>query len=105
MAAFRRIGRWDHPRVLVMSANILPRFAVPLTPIREWWQSLERARKLTAAVSLAVGCGVVYACAFVASQIEQAFCHKAAAATPLYMGGFAEPPVAEVPPNAQLPAH
>jgi len=87
-----------------MSANILPRFAVPLTPIREWWQSLERARKLTAAVSLAVVCGVIYACAFVASQIEQAFCHKAAASTALYMDSFVEPLVQELTTNASLSA-
>jgi signal transduction histidine kinase len=80
-----------------MAANSLPRLALPiLSPIRVWWQGLERARKLTVALSLVVVIGVVYVCSFVASHIEQAFGHKAAASTALYMDSFVEPLVQEL---------
>ena len=80
-----------------MAANSLPRLALPiLSPIRVWWQGQERARKLTVALSLVVVIGVVYVCSFVASHIEQAFGHKAAASTALYMDSFVEPLVQEL---------
>ena len=80
-----------------MAANSLPRLALPiLSPIRGWWQGLERARKLTVTLSLVVVIGVVYVCSFVASHIEQAFGHKAAASTALYMDSFVEPLVQEL---------
>ena len=88
-----------------MAANSLPRFALPiLIPIRDWWQKLERARKLTSVVSLVVVCGVIYVCSFVASHIEQAFGHKAAASTALYMDSFVEPLVQELAGKATLSA-
>jgi signal transduction histidine kinase len=80
-----------------MAANSLPRLALPiLLPIRERWQRLERARKLTVALSLVVVCGVIYVCSFVAGHVEQAFGHKAAASTALYMDSFVEPLVQEL---------
>jgi signal transduction histidine kinase len=86
-----------------MAANSLPRLALPiLLPIRDWWQNLERARKLTSVVSLVVVCGVIYVCSFVASHIEQAFGHKAAASSALYMDSFVEPLVQELAGKATL---
>jgi signal transduction histidine kinase len=92
-------------RVLRMAANSLPRLALPLLlPIRGWWQGLERARKLTVALSVGVVCGVLYVCSFVANHIEQAFGHKAAASTALYMDSFVEPLVQELAVKASLSA-
>ena len=86
-----------------MAANILPRLALPiLLPVREWWLGLERARKLTGVVALAVMCGAIYVCSFVASHIEQAFGHKAAASAALYMDSFVEPLVQELGAKASL---
>jgi hypothetical protein len=86
-----------------MAANILPRLALlVLLPVRQWWLGLERARKLTGAVALAVVCGAICVCSFVASHIEQAFGHKAAASAALYMDGFVEPLVQELGLKASL---
>ncbi len=86
-----------------MAANILPRPALPiLLPVRQWWLGLERSRKLTGVVALAVMCGAIYVCSFVASHIEQAFCHKAAASAALYMDSFVEPLVQELGAKASL---
>src|SRR5262245_7260371 len=86
-----------------MAANSLPRLALPiLAPIRVWWQGLERVRRLTVALSLLVVVGVVYVCSFVASHIEQAFGHKAAASTALYMDSFVEPLVQELATKSTL---
>jgi len=88
-----------------MAANSLPRLALPLLlPIRGWWQALERARKLTVALSVMVVCGVLYVCSFVANHIEQAFGHKAAASTALYMDSFVEPLVQELAVTSSLSA-
>jgi len=104
MLGFRRIRSRNGLRVLlVMAANSLPRLALPLLlPIRHWWQRLERARKLTSLVSLVVVTGVIYVCSFVASHIEQAFGHRAAARTALYMDSFVEPLVQELAGKAAL---
>src|SRR5215470_3553759 len=103
MLSFRRIRSRKGLRVPVMAANSLPRLALPLLlPIRHWWQSLERARKLTSLVSLVVVAAVIYVCSFVASHIEQAFGHRAAASTALYMDSFVEPLVQELAGKAAL---
>ena len=47
-------------------------------------------------------CGAIYVCSFVASHIEQAFGHKAAASAALYMDGFVEPLVQELGAKASL---
>jgi signal transduction histidine kinase len=88
-----------------MAANSLPRLALPLLlPLRGWWGGLERARKLTVALSVMVVCGVLYICSFVANHIEQAFGHKAAASTALYMDSFVEPLVQELAVKPSLSA-
>ena len=103
MAAFGVSRLRNSLRVLVMAANILPRLALPiLLPVREWWLGLERSRKLTGVVALAVMCGAIYVCSFVASHIEQAFGHKAAASAALYMDIFVEPLVQELGAKASL---
>jgi hypothetical protein len=99
----RRIHVRDLKLSVVMATNILPRIASPLLlPVWDWWQRLERARKLTGLVSVVVVCGVVYVCSVVASHIEEAFGHKVAASTALYMDSFIEPHVQELTSNPSL---
>ena len=65
-------------------------------------QGLDRASKLIVVAAFAVLCGAVYACTLVASQIESAFTHKAAAGTALYVDSVVEPLVQDLVTQSSL---
>jgi signal transduction histidine kinase len=88
-----------------MGANTLSANAFPLlASLRQSWQTLEPARRLTGGMALILMCVMVYAGSVLASYIEQVFAQKAAASTALYMDSFVEPLVQELTTEPSLSA-
>ncbi|PWT89116.1 MAG: hypothetical protein C5B56_07670 [Proteobacteria bacterium] len=88
-----------------MGANTLSPTALPLlASLRQSWQTLEPAKRLTGAMAIMVMGVMVYAGSVLASYIEQIFAQKAASSTALYMDAFVEPLVQDLTTEATLSA-